>query len=100
MILISQVRNKKCTCVNPYFIRCYTKTCAFYLILFLKSNIKRGDFIKRFNFWLPIELFNHIKIEAKKYNVSITKLMITLLEIGLEKFMKYGRNDINENEYK
>lgn len=47
--------------------------------------------MKRFNFWLPFELFNHIKIEAQKYNISTTKMMITLLEIGLEKFMNYGR---------
>ena len=60
-------------------------SCFFYL------GKKEVILMKRFNFWLPFDLFNHIQIEAQKYNISTTKMMITLLEIGLEKFMNYGR---------
>ena len=38
--------------------------------------------MRRFNFFLPEELFERIKLLANYYNISITKLMIELLEIG------------------
>lgn len=38
--------------------------------------------MRRFNFYLPEELFERIKLLANYYNISITKLMIELLEIG------------------
>lgn len=38
--------------------------------------------MRRFNFYLPQELFEKIKLLANYYNISITKLMIELLEIG------------------
>lgn len=38
--------------------------------------------MRRFNFYLPEELFERIKLLADYYNISITKLMIELLEIG------------------
>ena len=39
-------------------------------------------FIRRFNLYLPEELFERIKLIANFYNISITKLMVELLEIG------------------
>lgn len=38
--------------------------------------------MRRFNFYLPEELFERIKLLANFYNISITKLMIELLELG------------------
>ena len=38
--------------------------------------------MRRFNFYLPEELFERIKLLAKFYNVPITKIMTKLLEIG------------------
>lgn len=38
--------------------------------------------MKRFEFWLPQELFERIKLMAKFYNKPISKMMIELLEIG------------------
>lgn len=38
--------------------------------------------MRRFNFYLPEELFERIKLLANYYNISITKIMIELLEIG------------------
>ena len=38
--------------------------------------------IRRFNLYLPEELFERIKLIANFYNISITKLMVEPLEIG------------------
>ena len=38
--------------------------------------------MRRFNLYLPEELFERIKLLSKFYNISITKLMVELLEIG------------------
>ena len=38
--------------------------------------------MRRFNLYLPEELFERIKLLAKFYNISITKLMVELLEYG------------------
>ena len=38
--------------------------------------------MRRFNLCLPVELFERIKLLSKFYNISITKLMVELLEIG------------------
>lgn len=38
--------------------------------------------MRRFNLYLPEELFKRIKLLSKFYNISITKLMVELLEIG------------------
>ncbi len=37
--------------------------------------------MRRFNLYLSEELFERIKLLAKFYNISITKLMVELLEI-------------------
>ena len=38
--------------------------------------------MKRINFYLPEELFERIKLLPNQYNISMTKLMKELLEIG------------------
>lgn len=38
--------------------------------------------MKRFEFWLPQELYDRIKLMAKYYNKPVSKTMIELLEIG------------------
>lgn len=50
----------------------------------------------RFNFYLPIELFNRIKLMASSYNLNISKMMVQLLELGYIKMLEGGRyNEIN-----
>ena len=41
----------------------------------------------RFNFYLPIELYYRIKLMAKFYGISTTKMMVQLLEIGYIKML-------------
>ena len=45
-------------------------------------HVKEMMHMRRFNLYLPKELFERIKLLAKFYNISITKLMVELLEIG------------------
>ena len=45
-------------------------------------HAKEMMYMRRFNFYLPEELFERIKLQANYYNISITKFMIELLEIG------------------
>jgi len=45
-------------------------------------HAKEMMYMRRFNFYLPEELFERIKLLANFYNVSITKIMVELLEIG------------------
>ena len=41
---------------------------------------KEMMYIRRFNLYLPEELFEQNKLLANFYNISITKLMVELLE--------------------
>lgn len=50
--------------------------------------------MKRFDLYLPDDLYERIKILSKKYHMSNTKMMIKLLEIGYLKFLNIG-NKIN-----
>jgi len=45
-------------------------------------HAKEMMYMRRFNLYLPEELFERIKLLAKFYNISITKLMVELLEYG------------------
>lgn len=45
-------------------------------------HAKEMMYMRRFNLYLPEELFERIKLLSKFYNISITKLMVELLEIG------------------
>ena len=46
-----------------------------------------------FKLYLPIDLFNRIKLMAKYYKVSISKTMTQLLEIGYLEMIKQGGYD-------
>ena len=43
---------------------------------------KEMMYMRRFNFYLPEELFERIKLIADFYNIPVSKMMIQLLEIG------------------
>lgn len=43
--------------------------------------------MKKFNVYLSFELFERVKLMAKKYNKSITKIMVELIEIGYIKML-------------
>lgn len=43
---------------------------------------------KRFDLYMPIELFDRIKLLAKNYSLSITQMIIRLLEFGYIEFYK------------
>ncbi len=49
--------------------------------------------MRRFDFWLPIDLFNRISLMAKHYKVHISKMMIQLLEMGYLEMIKQGGYD-------
>ncbi len=48
--------------------------------------------MRRFNFYLPKELFERIKLLSKFYNVSTTKIMVKLLEIGYVEMLNTRKN--------
>ena len=41
-----------------------------------------------FKLYLPIDLFNRIKLMSKYYRISISKMMTELLEMGYLKMLK------------
>ena len=49
--------------------------------------------MRRFDFWLPIDLFNRIKLMANFYKLDISKMMIKLLEVGYLKMLEQGGRD-------
>ena len=55
--------------------------------------------MKRFNFYMPDDLYERISIMARKYNLSRTKMAIKLLEIGYIRFL-YARNKLSKLEEK
>ena len=46
--------------------------------------------MRRFDFNIPEELFNQIKLMANFYNISISKMMIELLVLGYLEMLKEG----------
>lgn len=54
--------------------------------------------MKRFNFWMPTDLYERIKITAKKYGLSMTKMTIKLLEIGYIKFLSFDKSYLEKDE--
>lgn len=44
--------------------------------------------MKRINFYLSFELFDRVKFMVKVYNISITKMMIELIEICYIKMLE------------
>ena len=55
-----------------------------------------------FKLYLPIDLFNRIRLMAKHYKVHTSKMMIQLLEMGYLEMIKQGgydneiRSEIND----
>ena len=56
--------------------------------------------MKIFKLYIPIELFDRIKLMAEFYKVSISKMMTHLLEIGYLKMLEQGGNVIDETNNK
>ena len=48
--------------------------------------------MRRFNFYLSEELLERIKLLANFYNVSITKIMVELLEIRYVEMLDVRKN--------
>ena len=46
--------------------------------------------MKRFDLYLPTDLYERIKITTKKYGLSVTKMIVKLLEIGYIRFLEWG----------
>lgn len=44
--------------------------------------------MKKLNVYLPFEHFERVKLMAKNYNKSITKMMVKLIEIGYIKMLE------------
>ena len=44
--------------------------------------------MKKFNVYLPFELFERVKLMAKNYNKFITKMMVELIEFGYIKTLE------------
>ena len=53
--------------------------------------------MKIFKLYLPLDLFNRIKLMAKYYKVSISKTMTQLLEIGYLEMIKQG--EVRKHKY-
>ena len=54
--------------------------------------------MKRFDLYLPEELYEVIKVLSKKYGLSVTKMMIKLLEIGYIKFLSFDKPYLEKDE--
>lgn len=52
------------------------------------SYLGRRDSLRIFKLYLPINLFNSIKLMSKFYRVSISKMMTELLERGYLEILK------------
>ena len=52
------------------------------------SYLGRRNHLRIFKLYLPIDLFNRIKLMSKFYKVSIPKMMTELLEIGHLEILK------------
>ena len=50
-----------------------------------------------FKLYLPIDLFNRIKLMSKFYGISISKMMTQLLEIGYLRFLDIGNKVLDNN---
>lgn len=92
------MQNKTYGTIKPYFIRVNLFIVRKYLILlfyicyfYVKSNrLKGGNNIRRFEFLIPIDLYNRISLMAEFYHLSRAKMMIKLLEIGYINMLQNG----------
>ena len=60
------------------------------------SYLERRNSLRIFKLYLPIDLFDRIKLMSKFYRVSISKMMIELLEIGYLEILKTNTNTKGE----
>ena len=49
--------------------------------------------MRRFDFNIPLELFDRIKLMADFYNMPVSKMMIELLEIGYIDMLDTRKNN-------
>lgn len=49
-----------------------------------------------FKLYLPIELFDRIKLMADFYQISISKMMIQLLEMGYLEMLKINTKELRK----
>ena len=64
-----------------------------------KSSYQEGViFLRIFKLYLPFELFDRIKLMTKFYNLSISKMMKELLEIGYIEMLKDHNYKDNDQE--
>jgi len=49
-----------------------------------------------FKLYLPIELFDRIKLMADFYQISITKMMIQLMEMGYLEMLKINTKELRK----
>lgn len=97
------MQNKKCVHAIPYEIRFKLHLGHILLILLFISTqylgyfhpIRNGGIMDRFNLKINKELLDRIRLMAKHYNTTITKMIIHLLEIGYMKMIDKG-DDANE----
>ncbi len=59
---------------------------------------KEMMYMRRFDFNLREELFNRIKLMADFYNISVSKMMIQLLEIGYIEMLKMSNLEVYDNK--
>lgn len=52
--------------------------------------------MKIFKLYLPIELFDRIKLMADFYQISISKMMIQLLEMGYLEMLKINTKELRK----
>ena len=67
----------------------------FLVIFILNRKIKKEVIsLHWFNFYLPVELYDRIKLMAKFYQTSTTKMMVRLLEMGYLKMLESNQKEI------
>jgi len=54
--------------------------------------------MRRFDFNLREKLFNRIKLMTNFYKISISEMMIQLLEIGYTEMLKMSNREVYENK--
>ncbi len=55
---------------------------------------------KRFDLYIPMELYERIELMSKNYRLSITQMIIRLLEFGYLDFYKQDYKEENQHENK
>ncbi len=64
--------------------------------LLFNLNKDRRNVIRIFKLYLPIELFDRIKLMADFYQISISKMMTQLMEIGYLEMLKINTKELRK----